>query len=605
MSHATSTDNPGPPQDSQNSQFYGPPPIPNSRDNPEDDISMEGRDTNISQPNPTQNTRINPDPSLPTQPTPEPDRNGSLDPDLGAPYRKTRLAGNDCPKTPHQPHAFPPHLISQNPTITSHTKKRRLNVMHPDEQPFENLPEEQSQDEPIALLLERINDPYLPTEDTTTWLKGINAISAALSNAIYWGTQTRPMLDRGHKHILEETLDHVSFAKNEVAKSLGITDPPPSTDNAVLNAINQLSNRMRAQEDAISQIQRKISTPNSLPTANPPSAQRPPIPTLTHPNSYAKKAAKASQIPNPQTKKPTTPQKKSPLRYVIRFHGDPPPIEDRIQSERAMKRINDRLSDKATAQEKLSVIGVDCKPNGNYIITFSPSSPVGLADEHKQQLLHALAPGHPSASVVKDVPWTKIIVHNISRRDHLFQPRDSESLSQAILVNPVLENVEITQQPRFISSEEKLDAEHKTASAVSFSFIDKPNSILQKILTEPFYMFGRQVRVERWNEIPKPTQCKRCWKVGHKTIDCPRKTPRCRKCGYPEAESLHATHCNTCKTSDDTSNVCNHSNCANCQATDHLADDPKCPWLAKHLFKSVLPKPRNSPSHNHDTPMAT
>jgi hypothetical protein len=47
------------------------------------------------------------------------------------------------------------------------------------------------------------------------------------------------------------------------------------------------------------------------------------------------------------------------------------------------------------------------------MVTFSDNSPPNLAEEHKEQLIHTLAPNHPSAIVSRDLPWVKLVAHNI------------------------------------------------------------------------------------------------------------------------------------------------------------------------------------------------
>jgi hypothetical protein len=105
------------------------------------------------------------------------------------------------------------------------------------------------------------------------------------------------------------------------------------------------------------------------------------------------------------------------LRYVVRFKGNPPPITDRMTGERAIKRLNARFKDLQTTLNKFSVVATLCKPSRNYAVTFANNTPAVLAEEHKEQLLHVLAPQQHHAVVSSDDPWVNVIVHAISLHD--------------------------------------------------------------------------------------------------------------------------------------------------------------------------------------------
>jgi hypothetical protein len=264
----------------------------------------------------------------------------------------------------------------------------------------------------------------------------------------------------------------------------------------------------------------------------------------------------------------------------VRFGRNPLPYADRLSSERTTNRLNDRFRNLQTAQGKIKVVAATCNPNGNYIVTFSNDSPATLVEEHKGQLLYVLAPNHPTAVVSEDTPWVKVIVHDISLCDDNLFARTDESLMDAIRVNSCLDGVNITQPPRWILPPDRLES--KQATAISFAFIDKRESILPHLLSNPFHMFGAPKRVTRWMDRLKPLQCKRCWKF-HYIKDCKARLPKCRRCGKPEPEDKHASHCDECKNSPDENVICNHSSCLNCHQFGHCADDPNCPKLAARL----------------------
>ena len=325
--------------------------------------------------------------------------------------------------------------------------------------------------------------------------------------------------------------------------------------------IKEISSRLRSQEILLKSIHDSLNKPTP------------------YPPSFAQVTR------NPRPTKPTqTP--KQPLRYVVNFKGKPLPHAERLSSERAMRKINDQYLS-LTPPPNLLVLGVTCKPNGNYVVSYSNSSSETDAESHKQILLTTLAPNHPAADAIRDIPWTRVLVHNITLKDDNFMNRSEEDINTALKLNPILKDVQITQPARWILPPERL--ENKRASSISFSFIDKPTSIIPALLSEPFHMHGSKVRVELWQNIPKFAQCKRCWKVTHDTQNCKAVNPRCRKCGKTGTEDKHDEHCSECKRLPSSDLPCSHISCANCHAHDHCADDPKCAKIQKGLPK-MAPK---------------
>ena len=335
----------------------------------------------------------------------------------------------------------------------------------------------------------------------------------------------------------------------------------------VTDQVKEVSEHLRTQETTLQEIQDTLSKPN----------------TVTP--SFAQVTAWDTRRPIPRH------PPKPPLRYVVSFKGNPPPQSERLTSERAMRKINDGFRSMNLAPNLLA-LGVTCKPNGNYIISFSPSSSTSDADNAKHVLTETLAPNHPTASTFRDVPWTRVIVHSISRKDDNFVDRTEEDIDNALRLNPILQGVQITQKARWLLPPERLL--NKRSSSISFTFIDKPNSIVNSLLTEPFHMFGSQVHVEPWQNIPKFAQCKRCWKVTHNTQNCSAVNPRCRRCGKTGTEDDHSKHCAECRRLPPSDLPCSHVMCSNCHAHDHCADDPNCP-------KIKMAQPKMARNHRTNT----
>jgi hypothetical protein len=450
----------------------------------------------------------------------------------------------------------------------------------------------------------QLTNPNLSKDDPDTWTAGIAELANLLSTTVAQGISTgqesfeipniRQRLVSIH-HILGETQKTIEIALH------GNHSPNPHGNQTpyILQALRDLSDQVRALKGEKKRAER--GPPTSWADDFPPLPPNPQENTAQAKTASLTNANKPAINPNASKPTPTRTQQDKPskvqegsrtlltkqaprtggLRYVVRFRGNPPPAHERLTSERAVRRINARLESLATAKGKVSVVAVVPKPNGNYIVTFSHKNNPREVEAHKNQLLQVLAPDRESAVVSRDEPWVRVIAHNISLRDDMQQPRTSDSMLKTIRLNPVLDGVEITQGPRWLVPPAQLG--EKTASAVTFAFLDPNQTILPSLLDGPFHMFGAPVRVAQWQERVKHQQCKKCWKTTHGTSGCRQRVPTCRLCGKKGAENGHATHCEECKGSTAESVVCTHISCANCLARDHCADDPRCPYLQNHL----------------------
>jgi hypothetical protein len=411
------------------------------------------------------------------------------------------------------------------------------------------------------------------------------------------------------RQLMEKTNRAIGSALNGTK-----ADQPPAqpiAEDLVLKAIEDLSVRMRTQEEAILQIKkaaapvyRNVPTPSPFPTPSPlplpPNPDNGPSPATVPKPTYSQTTANNRPILN-RTKVPTTLPINKPtptpppttLQYIVRFQGKPPPPENRWQNERATKKVNSAFDECPNTKNKLKVIAATLRPNGNYVITFSADSSPRLIEENKTLISKALAPDHPTAIVTKNEPWTKVVVHRISLLDDTLRPRTAASLLEAISVNPILKDVRITHPPSWVKSDENLKG--RTFSAISFAFIDKQDPILPSLLKEPFFMFGTPAQVERWQEKLRPIQCKKCWHLTHTVKQCRCIHQRCRRCGKMGSEEQHREHCDECKKLPDAPALCVHSSCPNCLAKDHCADDPQCPVklanAAKLKSRPTAPNP--------------
>jgi hypothetical protein len=106
--------------------------------------------------------------------------------------------------------------------------------------------------------------------------------------------------------------------------------------------------------------------------------------------------------------------------------------------------LQQSIQENQVTKDKIKVIGIIPKPNGNYVVTFTADSPIPLIENNKNLFLSTLAEDRPNSSFTKDEPWTRIIVHNIPQNNQNNQPRTEESLLEAVKLNPAVNGVKIT-----------------------------------------------------------------------------------------------------------------------------------------------------------------
>jgi hypothetical protein len=409
------------------------------------------------------------------------------------------------------------------------------------------------------------------TQDLPTWIIGITDLARTIHSTAFSNRNNIPLLaydnsTKGQMHdvkiLLQETikiLDGISTSNTPI-----IT---PNSNSGIDQILGRILTRLDKQDALLNKLTNNKNT-------HPPTAQN----YNNHANkSYAQVAAKTNPTPtkntNASTHNPTTTQKPTSPRYVVRFHGNPPPFNHRLSNEKATKELNNRFQTMKTSQDKLTVAAVESKPSGNYVVTFAEGTPPNIAEAHKAQLKHALAQDHPDATVSLDIPWTKVLIHNVSTTNEEGYQRSQAELLDALLKNPPFKKAEITQNPRWLKDPEIIV--HQKTSTIVTAFIDK-NKNINTILNGSVHMFGSPVRVTLWHERPNQALCKRCWGWGHKQDNC-KKPLRCRLCGkIGKNEHDHPKHCSQCAESSEITNNCNHVQCNTCGDKGHTVGDATC-----------------------------
>jgi hypothetical protein len=286
-----------------------------------------------------------------------------------------------------------------------------------------------------------------------------------------------------------------------------------------------------------------------------------------------------------------TQQRPQPIRYIVRYLGNPPSQDQRLLPKIISNRINSKLSLIPSAKG-LSILGSHWNASGNCVLTFPPQTSTKLIEDHFPAIKSAMGISENQV-ISRDTPWSKVTLRAVYARDApSSNVYSNEELSAALMANPVMSKIKITQPPRWVRRPEDIDG---FKSSISFAFEDPDGQLIKQILKTQLFMFGSPVRAKRWEDKPRLRQCSRCWKLGHFEATC-RAPARCRRCSEKHQESTHREHCKEC-TNTEASIPCNHPpKCANCRGA-HVADSPECPERRKY---SIPLTARNHPAEHID-----
>ncbi|KAF8596448.1 hypothetical protein BDV93DRAFT_563329 [Ceratobasidium sp. AG-I] len=234
------------------------------------------------------------------------------------------------------------------------------------------------------------------------------------------------------------------------------------------------------------------------PTPGPVAPNPLPKPRSTRKRQRARPAAPASSglppkpttsLPKPQT---TATKVTKPVRLITRFGGDPPTTLRGLPQPDLF-----RLTQSGAKDQR--VLGVQWNKVGNIIISF----PAGTSHASILAACPTIrtALGIPEPTVMSiDVPWTKLMVSSVPARPDPGAPTYSEAdLLSSFLLNPTLQNVAITRQPRWLRNPANIMGAH---SSFVFSFEDIDHSISRTLLKTPIFMFGAPVAIKKWRQVP-------------------------------------------------------------------------------------------------------
>ncbi|KAF9486870.1 hypothetical protein BDN71DRAFT_1594749 [Pleurotus eryngii] len=250
----------------------------------------------------------------------------------------------------------------------------------------------------------------------------------------------------------------------------------------------------------ISNVERRLGSvplPSSMPTSthSAPNSR----PQASTPSSYmsaAKSAPSGQSKPNQQSKSMApAPASKSNTKFVVRFQGRLPPEAERKSSHILFHALNHTFSNNPAARnDGLEILGAEWNRSGNIILTFPFHVNPNTVYNHINLLHPIVDHGLDEVIISHDTKWSKAVclrVPSVGFDGHYW---DSKALGVLLRRNPIIKNLKITQEPRFVSN----PAEGLPPVApVVFAFEDPDGSKLKELLKTPIFMDGCHTPVSR------------------------------------------------------------------------------------------------------------
>ncbi|KAL4256816.1 hypothetical protein AB1N83_011418 [Pleurotus pulmonarius] len=364
---------------------------------------------------------------------------------------------------------------------------------------------------------------------TSGWTDDAEAMTAVLS------------VIKTMKAALNE-LDGLVSIDDDIFMSQPIVPNPP-LDNGLDSFKSEIKDLFRTLEanlsTRLSNVERRLgsgsnSSPISTTTPGGPAPRQQPATSQTY--ASVAKLAPPTQPKVPQQSKTTTaPSVSKPnTKFVVRFQGHPPSEADRKSSQLLFHSLNLAFSNNAAARnDGLEILGAEWN----------------RSDHNLNDVI-----------ISHDTKWSKAVCSRVPSMGFDGHYWDSKALGVLLRRNPIIKNLKITQEPRFVSN----PAEGLPPVApVVFAFEDPDGSKLKELLKTPIFMDGRHTPAIPPNCATSQASAL-ILKDGSSTCEC---TPRC----------------------------------ANCEG-DHWATEPNCPEKRKYVPRP-LPQTAQTRQPQHQMPI--
>ncbi|KAF4596364.1 hypothetical protein EYR38_007744 [Pleurotus pulmonarius] len=325
---------------------------------------------------------------------------------------------------------------------------------------------------------------------TSGWTDDAEAMTAVLS------------VIKTMKAALNE-LDGLVSIDDDIFMSQPIVPNPP-LDNGLDSFKSEIKDLFRTLEanlsTRLSNVERRLgsgsnSSPISTTTPGGPAPRQQPATSQTY--ASVAKLAPPTQPKVPQQSKTTTaPSVSKPnTKFVVRFQGHPPSEADRKSSQLLFHSLNLAFSNNAAARnDGLEILGAEWNRSGNIVLTFPSHVNPSIVYNHTD-LIHSIVDHNLNDVIIShDTKWSKAVCSRVPSMGFDGHYWDSKALGVLLRRNPIIKNLKITQEPRFVSN----PAEGLPPVApVVFAFEDPDGSKLKELLKTPIFMDGRHTPVPR------------------------------------------------------------------------------------------------------------
>ncbi|KAJ8695574.1 hypothetical protein PTI98_008164 [Pleurotus ostreatus] len=173
----------------------------------------------------------------------------------------------------------------------------------------------------------------------------------------------------------------------------------------------------------------------------------------------------------------------------------PPSEADRKSSQLLFHSLNLAFSNNAAARnDGLEILGAEWNRSGNIVLTFPSHVNPSVVYNHTD-LIHSIVDHNLNDVIIShDTKWSKAVCSRVPSMGFDGHYWDSKALDVLLRRNPIIKNLKITQEPRFVSN----PAEGLPPVApVVFAFEDPDGSKLKELLKTPIFMDGRHTPVPR------------------------------------------------------------------------------------------------------------